>query len=224
MKEKMAKFLQELYSNLGLPKSTIESVAGFAIIGLQESATDDEIKARASEESVKTMLQSFQSDLDRARSGKGGNKGGNDPEPPANPPQQEPKEEKDGDVPEWVRTMMEKQNETISKLSKKIDGMEKGAAQKSYEDRVNAILAEYKLSADVSALCKMGLSADMDDAKIRETIGKNVKTLQDAGAVVGGGSTVDVHAQEQAHKAELDADAKEFLAKVKAEQEQQGNL
>lgn len=223
MKEKMAKFLQELYSNLGLPKSTIESVAGFAIIGLAETATDDEIKARASEDSVKTMLQSFQSDLDRARSGKGGNKGGNDPEPSTDP-QTKPGEKKDGDVPEWVKTMMEKQNETISKLSEKIDGMEKGAAQKSYDDRVNAILAEYKLSADVSALCKMGLSADMDDAKIRETIGKNVKTLQDAGAVVGGGSTVDVHAQEQAHKAELDADAKEFLAKVKAEQEQQSNL
>lgn len=223
MKEKMAKFLQELYSNLGLPKSTIESVAGFAIIGLAETATDDEIKARASEESVKTMLQSFQSDLDRARSGKGGNKGGNDPEPPANP-KNEPQGGENKDVPEWVKTMMEQQNATIAKLTEKIDGMEKGAAQKSYEDRVNAILAEYKLSADVSALCKMGLSADMDDAKIRETIGKNVKTLQDAGAVVGGGSTVDVHAQEQAHKAELDADAKEFLAKVKAEQEQQSNL
>lgn len=221
MKEKMAKFLQELYSNLGLPKSTIESVAGFAIIGLQESATDDEIKARASEESVKTMLQSFQSDLDRARSGKGKNKGEDDPDP-ANPPKKEPEEKKDDDVPEWVRTMMEKQNETISKLSEKIDGMEKGAAQKSYEDRVNAILAEHKLSADVSALCKMGLSADMDDAKIRETIGKNVKTLQAAGAVVGGYSTVDVHAKEEARKAELDADAKAYVERLKAQNKQNG--
>ena len=63
----MTQKLKELYSNLGLPESILNSVAGAAVIGLGEDADDAAITARANEKGIADMLKAYQSHADKVR-------------------------------------------------------------------------------------------------------------------------------------------------------------
>lgn len=222
MKEKMAKFLKELYSNLGLPQSVLDSVAAMAVIGLSDDSTDEAIKSRAEEESVKSMLKSFQAHADkRATDARKEVEEKNKGEKKEEPKKEEPKNE---DKPAWLQELLDAQKAQTDALTKRLESLENANTAKSFAEKVASIGKEFKLEGAVLDLCKQGLSADADEGAIRDHLGKAAKTLSDLGAAIGGKGTEEhssTEAQEKQWQQDELAWAKREAAKQAAQAAQE---
>lgn len=185
MKEKMVKFLQELYSNLGVSKSVLSSVADVAIVGLSDDATDDDIKSRASESSIADMLKSFQAYADKRVT---------DAVKAADDKRKAEKkdEHKDDDVnddkekPKWLTELLESQKAQNEALMKRLETLEGEKKAKSFDEIVAKIGKELDLEGSKLDLCKAGLSSDMDEKQIRDMLGARAKQIADILAAQGG--------------------------------------
>lgn len=181
MKQKMTSKLKELFPNLGLTDAVLEQVSGIAIVGLDEAADDAAITERA--KSYEAMLKAFQSDTDRRVNEavkKAGNKGGGANPDPTNPPTNT---EPTG-MPDWFKTYTEKQDAERKELLDKIAALEGKNAAQAFDELVAKVAGELGLSGKMLDLCKLGLSSDMDEAKIKETMGATKKLMAEAGAKV----------------------------------------
>lgn len=228
MKEKMAKFLKELYSDLGLPENVLKSVANFAIIGLKDDASDDEIKSRAQEESVKSMLQDFQAHADKratdaTKAAEKKNK--KDVKKPGEGEGNDDHDDDDDDdkTPKWVKELMEQNQQTIKTLTEKIEALENTNKAKSFDDLVSTVAKELGLSGAVLDLCKASLSTDMDETAIRNKLGEAKKVLLDSGAQIAGTGTKETQT-EAAKEEQARKDADEWVTqqeKLQQAQQQQ---
>lgn len=205
MKEKMAKKLKELYSNLGLPECVISSVAAAVVVGLAADADDAAIEARAKESSVEDMLKSFQSHADKIRT---------DANKPKDKPKgdDKPKEEpgKDNQMPDWVKEMLAEQKKTNDALIARIGALEQTNATSTFEATVDKIAKELNLSGAVLDLCKQGLSSDMKESDIRDKLGAAKKTLIENGVRIEEGvrNTGGGRAETEAERKEAEEWAK----------------
>ena len=166
---RMTQELKRLYSNLGLPESILNSVASMAIIGMSEESDDAALSARAGEESVREMLKSFQSHVDKVR-GKVKKVGS-----------EKNKDEEDDDVPSWFKTYEDRQLKAQTELLDKIKVLEGAAAARDFDSMVERVGQELGLKGAVLDLCKSGLSSDMDEVTVRNKLGASKKTLIDEG-------------------------------------------
>lgn len=219
MKEKMAKFLKELYSDLGLPENVLKSVASVAIIGLKDDATDEEIKSRASEESVKSMLKDFQSHADKRAND--ATKAAEEKNKKEVKKPGEGKGEEDDETPAWAKKLIEDNQKSIQTLTEEISALKKANAEKSFDELVSSIASELGISGTVLDLLKPGLSSDMDETAIRNKLGEAKQTLINQGANFAGTGRqeekTEAAKEEQARK-EADEWVKELEEKQKAQQ------
>ena len=196
MKERMTKFLQELYSNLGLPKEVLTSVAGMALIGMSESATDEEIKSRAEETYVSEMLKSFQSHADKraadAKKGVIGENKGVGEEKHTNVSNNEL-----SDLAATLQQIVDAQKTQNEALIARLEALEGADTTKKFENLVASIGREFELEGSILDLCKEGLSSGMDEKQIRDALGTKAKILKDHIAAMGGnGSNISGTATE----------------------------
>jgi hypothetical protein len=169
---KMTQKLKELYSNLGLPESILNSVAGAAVIGLGEDADDAAITARANEKGIADMLKAYQSHADSVRTNaKKANKGKNNAEDG----------ESNDETPSWFKTYMDGQSEIQQKLLDRIAVLESAKATEAFDAIVARVGKELNLSGSMLDLCRTGLSSDMDEKTIKDKLGAAKKVLADNG-------------------------------------------
>lgn len=212
LKEKVTNRLKEQYSNLGFPQDVLTSVAGMAVVGLSDDASDDVIAERVS--GLSDMLKSFQRNADKrvsdakkaadeiAKGGKGDN---------ANDETNDNK----ADEPAWFKAYRERQEQEKSELQQKIDRLVGESNQKSFDDKVTAAAKKIGLRGDLLVLAKAGLSPDMDDVAIADKLGAVKKTLMESGAKIGSDER-----SETMTKTEEDAARAEAAAWVKKKAEE----
>lgn len=164
----MTQELKRLHSNLGLPESVLNSVASVAVMGLSEDADDSVISARAGEESISSMLKSFQSHADRVRSKK--------VEPAKNKV-----EEVADEVPSYFREYMESQEKIQKELRDELASLRSAKAVSEFNVMVDRVGKELGLEGSMLDLCRTGLSSDMDEVAVRNKLGASKKVLIDGG-------------------------------------------
>lgn len=191
---KMTQKLKELYSNLGLPESILNSVAGAAVIGLSEDADDDVIAARASEKGIADMLKAYQSHADSVRTNaKKANKGKNNDDDG----------ESDKDAPSWFKSYTDGQNEIQQKLLDRIAALESAKDAEAFDAIVSRVGKELHLEGAMLDLCKSGLSSDMDEKTIKDKLGAAKKVLVEGG--VHFEEKLSSHDESSRRQAEIDA-------------------
>lgn len=202
---KMTQKLKELYSNLGLPESILNSVAGAAVIGLGEDADDAAITARANEKGIADMLKAYQSHADSVRTNaKKANKGKNNAEDG----------ESNDETPSWFKTYMDGQSEVQQKLLDRIAVLESAKATEAFDAVVARVGKELNLSGSMLDLCRTGLSSDMDEKTIKDKLGAAKKVLADNGVHFEEKlSSTDESSRRQAEIEAARAWAKEQVAK-----------
>ena len=202
---KMTQKLKELYSNLGLPESILNSVAGAAVIGLSEDADDAAITARANEKGIADMLKAYQSHADSVRTNaKKANKGKNNAEDG----------ESNDETPSWFKTYMDGQSEVQQKLLDRIAVLESAKATEAFDAVVARVGKELNLSGSMLDLCRTGLSSDMDEKTIKDKLGAAKKVLADNGVHFEEKlSSTDESSRRQAEIEAARAWAKEQVAK-----------
>jgi hypothetical protein len=169
---KMTQKLKELYSNLGLPETILNSVAGAAVIGLGEDADDAAITARANEKGIADMLKAYQSHADSVRTNaKKAIKGKNNAEDG----------ESNDETPSWFKAYMDGQSEIQQKLLDRIAVLESAKATEAFDAMVSRVGKELNLSGSMLDLCRTGLSSDMDEKTIKDKLGAAKKVLADNG-------------------------------------------
>lgn len=183
MKEKMAKTLKERYSNLGLSKEVLNSVAAVAVVGLADDADDAAILARATSPEIADMVKTFQKTMDKRvteaqRAAEDKNKGEDDD------PIQTGKE-----APAWMKEYMKTQQDLNKSLSDKIAALEGASKKRNFDELCASIGKELGLNDKLLGLSKAGLSPDSDETAIRDHFGSVKKTLLDSGAQIDGEGT-----------------------------------
>lgn len=202
---KMTQKLKELYSNLGLPESILNSVAGAAVIGLGDDADDAAITARANEKGIADMLKAYQSHADSVRTNaKKANQGKNNAEDGKS----------NDETPSWFKTYMDSQSEVQQKLLDRIAVLESAKATEAFDAVVARIGKELNLSGSMLDLCRTGLSSDMDEKTIKDKLGAAKKVLADNGVHFEEKlSSTDESSRRQAEIEAARAWAKEQVAK-----------
>lgn len=202
---KMTQKLKELYSNLGLPETILNSVAGAAVIGLGEDADDAAITARANEKGIADMLKAYQSHADSVRTNaKKAIKGKNNADDG----------ESNDETPSWFKTYMNSQSEAQQKLLDRIAVLESTKATEAFDAMVTRVGKELNLSGSMLDLCKTGLSSDMDEKTIKDKLGAAKKVLADNGVHFEEKlSSTDESSRRQAEIEAARAWAKEQVAK-----------
>lgn len=202
---KMTQKLKELYSNLGLPETILNSVAGAAVIGLGEDADDAAITARANEKGIADMLKAYQSHADSVRTNaKKAIKGKNNADDG----------ESNDETPSWFKTYMDSQSEVQQKLLDRIAVLESAKATEAFDVMVSRVGKELNLSGSMLDLCKTGLSSDMDEKTIKDKLGAAKKVLADNGVHFEEKlSSTDESSRRQAEIEAARAWAKEQVAK-----------
>jgi hypothetical protein len=202
---KMTQKLKELYSNLGLPETILNSVAGAAVIGLGEDADDAAITARANEKGIADMLKAYQSHADSVRTNaKKAIKGKNNADDG----------ESNDETPSWFKTYMNSQSEAQQKLLDRIAVLESAKATEAFDVMVSRVGKELNLSGSMLDLCKTGLSSDMDEKTIKDKLGAAKKVLADNGVHFEEKlSSTDESSRRQAEIEAARAWAKEQVAK-----------
>lgn len=202
---KMTQKLKELYSNLGLPETILNSVAGAAVIGLGEDADDAAITARANEKGIADMLKAYQSHADSVRtSAKKANKGKNNADDG----------ESNDETPAWFKTYMDGQSEVQQKLLDRIAVLESAKATEAFDAMVARIGKELHLEGSMLDLCRTGLSSDMDEKTVKDKLGAAKKVLADNGVHFEEKlSSTDESSRRQAYVDDARAWAKEQVAK-----------
>jgi hypothetical protein len=202
---KMTQKLKELYSNLGLPETILNSVAGAAVIGLGEDADDAAITARANEKGIADMLKAYQSHADSVRTNaKKAIKGKNNADDG----------ESNDETPSWFKTYMDSQSEAQQKLLDRIAVLESAKATEAFDVMVSRVGKELNLSGSMLDLCKTGLSSDMDEKTIKDKLGAAKKVLADNGVHFEEKlSSTDESSRRQAEIEAARAWAKEQVAK-----------
>lgn len=169
---KMTQKLKELYSNLGLPETILNSVAGAAVIGLGEDADDAAITARANEKGIADMLKAYQSHADKVRTdAKKAIKGKNNADDG----------ESNDETPSWFKAYSDGQNEIQQKLLDRIAALESAKATEAFDAIVARVGKELNLEGSMLDLCKQSLSSDMDEKTIKDKLGAAKKVLADSG-------------------------------------------
>ena len=169
---KMTQKLKELYSNLGLPETILNSVAGAAVIGLGDDADDAAITARANEKGIADMLKAYQSHADKVRTdAKKAIKGKNNADDG----------ESSDETPSWFKAYSDGQNEIQQKLLDRIAVLESAKATEAFDAVVARVGKELSLEGSMLDLCKQGLSSDMDEKTIKDKLGAAKKVLADSG-------------------------------------------
>lgn len=169
---KMTQKLKELYSNLGLPETILNSVAGAAVIGLGEDADDAAITARANEKGIADMLKAYQSHADSVRTNaKKATKGKNNGEDG----------ESNDETPSWFKAYMDGESEAKQKLLDRIAVLESAKATEAFDAMVTRIGKELHLEGSMLDLCRTGLSSDMDEKTVKDRLGAAKKVLADNG-------------------------------------------
>lgn len=202
---KMTQKLKELYSNLGLPETILNSVAGAAVIGLGEDADDAAITARANEKGIADMLKAYQSHADSVRTNaKKAIQGKNNADDG----------ESNDDTPSWFKTYMDSQSEVQQKLLDRIAVLESAKATEAFDAIVARVGKELNLEGSMLDLCKQGLSSDMDEKTIKDKLGAAKKVLADSGVRFEERlSSTDESSRRQAEVEAARAWAKEQVAK-----------
>lgn len=202
---KMTQKLKELYSNLGLPETILNSVAGAAVIGLSEDADDAAITARANEKGIADMLKAYQSHVDSVRTNaKKANKGRNNADDG----------ESNDETPAWFKTYMDGQSEVQQKLLDRIAVLESAKATEAFDAMVSRIGKELHLEGSMLDLCRTGLSSDMDEKTVKDKLGAAKKVLADNGVHFEEKlSSTDESSRRQAYVDDARAWAKEQVAK-----------
>lgn len=202
---KMTQKLKELYSNLGLPESILNSVAGAAVIGLGDDADDAAITARANEKGIADMLKAYQSHADRVRTNaEKANKGKNNAE----------NGESNDETPSWFKTYMDGQSDVQQKLLDRIAALESAQATEAFDAMVTRVGKELNLTDPMLDLCRTGLSSDMDEKTIKDKLGAAKKVLVDNGVKFEDKlSSADESSRRQAEIEAARAWAKEHAAK-----------
>lgn len=202
---KMTQKLKELYSNLGLPETILNSVAGAAVIGLGEDADDAAITARANEKGIADMLKAYQSHADSVRTNaKKAIKGKNNADDG----------ESNDDTPSWFKTYMDSQSEVQQRLLDRIAVLESAKATEAFDAIVARVGKELNLEGPMLDLCKPGLSSDMDEKTIKDKLGAAKKVLADSGVRFEERlSSTDESSRRQAEVEAARAWAKEQVAK-----------
>ena len=202
---KMTQKLKELYSNLGLPESILNSVAGAAVIGLGDDADDAAITARANEKGIADMLKAYQSHADRVRTNaEKANKGKNNAE----------NGESNDETPSWFKTYMDGQSDVQQKLLDRIAALESAQATEAFDAVVTRVGKELNLTDPMLDLCRTGLSSDMDEKTIKDKLGAAKKVLVDNGVKFEDKlSSADESSRRQAEIEAARAWAKEHAAK-----------
>lgn len=182
----MAKTLKERYSNLGLSKEVLNSVAAVAVVGLADDADDAAILAKATSPEIAEMVKVFQKTMDKRvteaqRAAEGKNKGDDEPIQPGD----------DNDAPAWMKEYMKTQQELNKSLTEKIAALEGSNKQRSFDELCATVGKELGLNDKLLGLCKAGLSPDSDETAIRDHFGSVKKTMIDAGARIDGEATRD---------------------------------
>lgn len=202
---KMTQKLKELYSNLGLPETILNSVAGAAVIGLGEDADDAAITARANEKGIADMLKAYQSHADSVRTNaKKAIKGKNNADDG----------ESNDETPSWFKTYMDSQSEVQQRLLDRIAVLESAKATEAFDAIVARVGKELNLEGPMLDLCKQGLSSDMDEKTIKDKLGAAKKVLADSGVRFEEKlSSTDESSRRQAEVEAARAWAKEQVAK-----------
>lgn len=202
---KMTQKLKELYSNLGLPETILNSVAGAAVIGLGEDADDAAITARANEKGIADMLKAYQSHADSVRTNaKKAIKGKNNADDG----------ESNDETPSWFKAYSDGQNEIQQKLLDRIAVLESAKATEAFDAIVARVGKELNLEGPMLDLCKPGLSSDMDEKTIKDKLGAAKKVLADSGVRFEEKlSSTDESSRRQAEIESARAWAKEQVAK-----------
>lgn len=213
MKQKMTSKLKELFPNLGLTDAVLDQVSGVAIVGLAADADDAAITERA--KAYEAMLKAFQSDTDRRVNDavkKAGNKGG-DPTTPTTPTTPPTNPTEPNGMPDWFKAYSEKQDAERKTLLDKIAALEGKNAEKTFDELVAKVAGELGLTGAYLTLAKRGLSADMDEAKIKEEMGAVKKLIAESGATLAESLPVDKAAQEEKARQEAAEWVKEHAVK-----------
>lgn len=202
---KMTQKLKELYSNLGLPETILNSVAGAAVIGLGDDADDAAITARANEKGIADMLKAYQSHADKVRTdAKKAIKGKNNADDG----------ESSDETPSWFKAYSDGQNEIQQKLLDRIAVLESAKATEAFDAVVARVGKELSLEGSMLDLCKQGLSSDMDEKTIKDKLGAAKKVLADSGVRFEEKlSSTDESSRRQAEIESARAWAKEQVAK-----------
>lgn len=202
---KMTQKLKELYSNLGLPETILNSVAGAAVIGLGEDADDAAITARANEKGIADMLKAYQSHADKVRTdAKKAIRGKNNADDG----------ESNDETPSWFKAYSDEQNEIQQKLLDRIAVLESAKATEAFDAIVARVGKELNLEGPMLDLCKPGLSSDMDEKTIKDKLGAAKKVLADSGVRFEEKlSSTDESSRRQAEVEAARAWAKEQVAK-----------
>lgn len=162
---------------MGLNDAIFEQVAGIAIVGLAEDADEAAITEKA--KTFEGMLKAFQSETDRRvteAAKKAGNKGGDKKDP-------DPEDKKD-EKPAWLQEILDAQKQETDALKAKIEALEGANTKKAFDAMVDGIVKELhldKLPEVQLDLVKKGLSSDMDETAVRDSLGKIAKSYVDAG-------------------------------------------
>lgn len=170
----MLNALKKRYSNLGLSDEMFSSVAPMAIIGLSDDADEAALDARAGESYVESMLKTFQSQMDKIRTDvkkkntKDDNKGDDD------------HTAGDGKLDE-ILSLLNQQRESNEALQKRLAALEGADKAKSFDETVSRIANELKIPSSVLGLCKAGLSPEMEESAIRDSLGASKQVLVNAG-------------------------------------------
>lgn len=202
---KMTQKLKELYSNLGLPETILNSVAGAAVIGLGEDADDAAITARANEKGIADMLKAYQSHADSVRTNaKKATKGKNNGEDG----------ESNDETPSWFKAYMDGESEAKQKLLDRIAVLESAKATEAFDAMVTRIGKELHLEGSMLDLCRTGLSSDMDEKTVKDKLGAAKKVLADNGVHFEEKlSSTDESSRRQSYVDDARAWAKEQVAK-----------
>lgn len=199
----MIEALKKRYSNLGLSEEQLKLVAPMAILGLSDDADEAAIDARASESYVSDMLKNMQSQADKIRTlekkpkdePKPGNKG----------------EETTDPALKEVLALLKEQKEANTAMQSRLDALEGKGKQKDFDALVASVGKELGLDGDLLDLCKKGLSSDMDEKAVRDSLGAAKKTLIEKGIKVEEGQ----QQRTSTEKAKEEADRKEAADWVK---------
>lgn len=183
---------------MGLNDAIFEQVAGIAIVGLADDADDATIADKA--KSLGGMLKAFQSETDRRvteAAKKAGNKGGNNVDP-------DPNGKKD-EKPAWLQEILDAQKAETDALKAKIEALEGVNTKKAFDVMVDGIVKELhldKLPEIQLGLAKKGLSPDMDETAVRDTLGAIAKSYVDSGFKLDEKSKVSTTSDEDLLKEE----------------------
>lgn len=174
MVKKMFEALKKRHSNLGLSDETLNAVASVVVVGLPDDADDAAIEARASESRTSDMLKVLQSQFDKTRA-EAAKKG-----PKGNEGVEKPVEGGEGKL-DQVLSLLNEQKTSNEALQKRLEALEGASKQKDFDSKVAGIMEELKIPANLSGLCKSGLSPEMDETALRDKLGAAKKTLIESG-------------------------------------------